>query len=125
MSTQIFETKVSEEVLLLKFDFTSDLRIGLINAHNHLQAIYDEGIDSSSVSCSVVSGVDASPSSMVSGSATVTDGVVEQKIIGGTVGVTYLLVCTATTDAAINSSVTYKNQVLTRQVCLTILPIAT
>jgi len=47
----------------------------------------------------VVDGVDATPSSILSGSATITGTIVYQKVQAGVAGVTYRLVMTVTTSA--------------------------
>jgi hypothetical protein len=85
MNRLILEPKSLTEVRFEKFDFTSLLDAG-------------ESVTSSTVTATVYSGVDASPSSMISGSASVSNNVVTQKIQGGVVGVTYGLVCTANTN---------------------------
>lgn len=50
------------------------------------------------VTAAVYSGTDASPSSIISGSASASGAVVTQKITAGTVGVIYELLCTVTTS---------------------------
>lgn len=50
------------------------------------------------VTCTVWSGVDASPSSVVSGYATASGAKVTQTLTGGVAGVIYKLVCTAVTS---------------------------
>lgn len=85
MNRQEFPPKYTGSTELVKFDFTSDLASG-------------ETISTKSVACTVYSGTDASPSSMVSGSATSSGAIVTQKITGGTVGVVYELLCTITTS---------------------------
>jgi hypothetical protein len=57
-----------------------------------------ETISTQIVTCSVYSGVDASPSSMISGAATASGAIVTQKITGGVAGVIYSLLCTITTS---------------------------
>lgn len=66
------------------FDFTSNLGEG-------------ETLSSATVTSTVYSGTDASPSSMISGSASVSGGIATQLIIGGVEGVVYEIVCTALT----------------------------
>jgi len=58
-----------------------------------------EAISSATVTCAVWSGTDASPSSMISGSATVSSTTVTQTIVGGIAGNIYLLTITAVTSA--------------------------
>jgi len=58
-------------------------------------------ISTASVAASVYSGTDASPSSLISGSATISGSRVTQKLTGGTEGVMYLLVWTANTAAGL------------------------
>lgn len=55
-------------------------------------------ISTAAVTAAVYSGTDASPSSIVSGSATISGTNVAQKITAGTEGVTYLLTCSITTS---------------------------
>lgn len=57
-----------------------------------------ETISTQSVAASVYSGVDASPSAIISGSATASGAVVTQKITAGVSGVIYQLLCTVTTS---------------------------
>lgn len=80
-----FPAKLLGETVTLTFDFTS--RMGAA-----------ETISTQSVAASVFSGTDASPSSMVSGAASVSGKVVSQNITGGTLGVVYELLCTITTS---------------------------
>ena len=79
--------KLSGETRTITFDFTSDLAAG-------------ETISTETVTASVYSGVDASPSAVISGSASASGVVVSQKVTGGVVGVTYKLLCSITTSAA-------------------------
>ena len=81
----IFDPKLTGETRTLKFDFTSDLAVA-------------ETISTESVAASVYSGVDASPSSIVSGSASASGAIVSQTITAGVVGVVYELLCTITTS---------------------------
>ena len=69
------------------FDFSSLLASG-------------ETISTQTVVATVYSGTDASPSSIVSGSASASGAIVTQKITAGTVGVLYELMCTITTSAS-------------------------
>ena len=68
------------------FDFTSDLAIG-------------ETISTQAVTASVYAGTDATPSAIVSGSASASGTVVSQKITAGVLGVIYKLICAITTSA--------------------------
>ena len=68
------------------FDFTSRLAIS-------------ESISSASTVAATYSGTDASPSSIISGSASISGAQVTQTLTGGTSGVTYLVTCTAVTSA--------------------------
>ncbi len=81
----IFEGKLLGETATLTFDFTS--RLGVT-----------ETISSASTTAATYSGTDASPSSVISGSAAISGQKVTQVVTGGTLGVTYLLTCTATTS---------------------------
>lgn len=86
MSRIILAPKRSGEVKTVTFDFTSDLAAA-------------ETISTQGVVAAVYSGVDASPSSIISGSASASGAQVAQKITGGVIGVTYYLTCTITTSA--------------------------
>ncbi len=79
--------KLAGETSNIFFNFGTRLAVG-------------ETISSASVTCAVYSGTDASPSSVISGSATISGAQVTQKVTGGTLGVTYKLVCTANTSAS-------------------------
>lgn len=70
-----------------QFDFASLLAQG-------------ETISTQTVAATVYSGTDASPSSIISGSATASGTIVSQKITAGTLGVIYQLKCTITTSAS-------------------------
>lgn len=86
-SRQVLEPKHASETLSLVFNFASQLSVG-------------ETISSATASCSVYSGMDASPSSVLSGSATVSGAQVTQLVTGGTAGVTYAITIAATTSAS-------------------------
>jgi hypothetical protein len=79
--------KHASETISQVFDFISLLAIG-------------ETLSTASVAATVYSGTDASPSSIISGSASISGTKVTQLITGGTLGVTYTLVCTVTTSAS-------------------------
>jgi hypothetical protein len=81
----IFPGKRAGETIFLLFDYTSQLAVG-------------ETISSAVVTASVYSGIDASPSSIISGSASISGPVVSQKITAGVLGVIYELLCAATTS---------------------------
>lgn len=83
----VLPPKRQGETLNVEFDFLSQLAVG-------------ETISTKSTICSVFTGVDASPSSMINGAATNSGTIVTQSITGGTVGVVYILVCTITTSAS-------------------------
>jgi hypothetical protein len=82
-----FDAKITTEDLFLDFNFISDLEVG-------------ETISGAEVTCSVFSGIDATPSAVISGTATVSGGTVTQKVIDGTAGVIYLLTCSITTTSS-------------------------
>ena len=81
----IFDPKYVGETKLFQFDFTSDLAIG-------------ETISTQTVTASVYSGTDGSPSAIISGIASASGAIVSQKVTGGVLGVTYELLCTITTS---------------------------
>lgn len=80
------EPKLVGETKTYKFDFLSNLAIG-------------ETISTQTCTATVWSGTDASPSSIISGSASASGSIVSQKITAGTLGVIYELLCTITTSA--------------------------
>lgn len=96
----ILAPKTTSEGVNVPFDFIS--RLGS-----------SETISTQVVTCTVWSGVDASPSSMISGSASHSGSVVTQLVIGGVAGVTYYLLCTITTSLG---------QTLSLAAFLTVLP---
>jgi hypothetical protein len=87
VSRIILEGKLSGETITTTFDFTSRLAAS-------------ETISTATVTASVYSGTDSSPSSIVSGSATISGQKVTQKITAGTLGVVYKLICTITTSTS-------------------------
>ena len=92
MSNRIpLENKLVGETRAYTFDFTSKMTVG-------------STISTQSVAASVYSGVDASPSSIVTGSASASGTVVTQKITAGTSGVMYELLCTITTSDSLTLS---------------------
>ena len=85
MSLVQFPPKLPGEVKKLVFDFISNLAVG-------------ETISTKSVAAYVWSGVDGTPGSLISGSATASGTKVTQSVAGGIAGVIYKLVCTITTS---------------------------
>ena len=85
MSRQIIEGKQSGETVTIPFSFLSHHATG-------------ETISSASTTATVYSGTDASPSAIIRGAASISGSTVSQKITAGTEGVTYLLLCSATTS---------------------------
>lgn len=85
MSRVIFEGKLLGETSTVQFSFLS--RLGA-----------SETISSASIAASVYSGTDAAPSAIINGSASIGGSTVSQSITGGTLGVTYELLCTANTS---------------------------
>ena len=79
------DAKLAAETSKIVFDFTSRLTIA-------------ETISTAVVTATTYSGTDASPSAIVSGTATISGKTVTQAITAGTLGVTYLLKCTITTS---------------------------
>ena len=77
-----FPAKRQGETLSLQFDFTSKLAA-------------NQYFTSSNVAVSVYSGVDPSPSLVLSGTTSIAGAVVTQKVTGGVVGTIYSLLCTA------------------------------
>ncbi len=85
MTSVAFPVKYVGETISEVFDFLSQLAVG-------------EGLTSATVAASVYSGVDASPAAILFGSANISGSKVSQFVTAGTLGVTYLLLCTASTD---------------------------
>lgn len=85
MSRIILEGKILGETANITFNFLS--RLGA-----------SETISTAVVTASVYSGTDASPSAIVSGSASISGAVVTQKITAGVEGTIYKLTCTITTS---------------------------
>lgn len=86
MTKAIFGGKRAGETRLLAFDFAPLLASG-------------ETLSTQSVAATVYTGTDASPSAIISGSASASGSVVSQKVTAGTAGNIYNLVCTVTTSA--------------------------
>jgi len=77
--------RAGETLLLTQFNFLSLLQIS-------------ETISTAVFTSSVYSGVDPSPSSVISGSATVATPAPTQLVTGGILGVIYEILCTVTTS---------------------------
>jgi hypothetical protein len=84
----VLPAKLQGETLRVNFPFGNKLETG-------------EAVASAVTTCAVWSGVDANPSSVISGAAAVpADGLsVYQTITAGIAGVIYYLLCTATTNS--------------------------
>jgi len=82
---RVYIPKKAGETVTIPFDFLSDLAP-------------TETIATATVTASVYSGVDATPSSIISGSDVISGSEVLQKVTGGVVGVIYGLLCQATTS---------------------------
>ena len=87
MSKVILNAKLAGETINEVFDFSSRLAVG-------------ETISSASTTATVYSGTDANPSAILNALTTISGGKVTQGVIGGTLGVTYKLVCTVHTSAS-------------------------
>ena len=59
-----------------------------------------ETISTAAITASVLSGTDANPQDIVSGSASIAGAKVTQTIVAGVDGVTYALICKITTSAS-------------------------
>ena len=81
----ILNAKQTTESVIETFDFTNQLTSA-------------ETIDTAVTTATVYSGTDASPSSIISGAASISGKTVTQMITAGTLGVVYLLTCTITTS---------------------------
>ena len=86
MSRVTLEARQSGETRTETFEFVSRLALA-------------ETISTANVSAAVYAGTDASPSALLSGSASISGTKVTQKTTAGTVGVVYLLTCSITTSA--------------------------
>lgn len=85
-SRQEFYGKTTNETRQLTFDFSSYLGVG-------------ETVSSAVASCVVWSGTDASPSSVLSGAASLATPLVNQLVTGGIAGVIYIIQMVGTTSA--------------------------
>ena len=81
------DPKLVGETVTETFDFTSRLAAS-------------ETLSSPVVTAAVYSGTDATPSAVISGSASVSGQKVTQKVTAGTSGVVYLLTCTVSTSTS-------------------------
>lgn len=86
MSKVILGAKRATESRNEVFDFASLIASG-------------ETLSTAVTTATVHSGTDSSPSAVISGSASISGTKVTQKLIAGTLGVTYLITCTVTTSA--------------------------
>jgi hypothetical protein len=77
--------KLGETITLPPIDFTAQMAPA-------------ETISTQVCTCSVYSGVDGSPGSVISGAATVSGQKVLQNVTGGVVGVVYNILCSITTS---------------------------
>lgn len=82
-----FAAKFVGETKNYVFDFTSELAPS-------------ETISSATVTATVYSGTDGSPSAIINGADTTSGPRVTQSITGGVAGVIYYVVCSATTSAS-------------------------
>ena len=85
MSRVIVPGKLLGETVIVPFDFRSRLTRA-------------ETISTQVVTAVVYTGVDATPSSLISGAATASGTIVSQTVTAGVAGVTYTLLCTITTS---------------------------
>ena len=84
---QDFAPKLVGATRKVVFEFLGELAVG-------------ETVSTAAVTAAVYSGTDASPSSLISGSASASGTQVSQKLTGGVEGVIYKLTCTVTTSAS-------------------------
>lgn len=85
MTRADLEPKLQGETKVYQFDFTSQLAEG-------------ETVSTQVVEAAVYSGIDASPSSIISGVASASGALVSQEITAGVEGVIYEVTCTITTS---------------------------
>jgi hypothetical protein len=102
MTQQIFPPKLQGSLVQLTFDFSSLLPSG-------------QTLSTPTTTAAVYSGVDPTPSSIISGADAVSGTSVTQNITDGVAGCTYLLTCSCTTSGSLT---------LVRQGFLTIIPAA-
>lgn len=84
-SRAIFDPGLVGAVQTVAFDFTSELAFG-------------ETISTQTVTATTYSGTDATPSALISGTASASGAVVSQKVAPLVLGVMYELLCTVTTS---------------------------
>ncbi len=89
MSLVTTPAKTVAEKTLIGFDFASKLSIG-------------EALTAASCAIEVWSGIDASPSSVLSGTPTVSGTKAYQTVVGGISGCLYKITCVGTTSAPNN-----------------------
>jgi hypothetical protein len=80
MTQQIFPPKLSSAAIGLVFDLKSLILPG-------------DSITAADVTATVYSGVDPTPSAIISGAASFTSTTVTQSVVDGVAGCTYLLTC--------------------------------
>ncbi len=86
MSYIALPPKAPTEEIVVSFGFAARLKVG-------------ETVTAAATTVEVVDGTDATPSAILSGSADITSApVVAQKIVGGVLGVSYLIQILATTS---------------------------
>lgn len=85
MSRDSWQPKQASATKSYIFDFISDLSVG-------------ETISGATVTATVWSGTDPSPSSIISGAASISGTQVSQKLTAGVAGNIYAVTCTATTS---------------------------
>lgn len=83
MSRSVWPEKDPQETLVAGFLYANELRPG-------------ETIASAEVSCTVLTGTDAAPESVLDGDPTISDAAVLQPFYAGVDGVTYTIRCVAT-----------------------------
>jgi len=92
MSLVVTPSKATGEKIPVVFDFASKLAVGETLST----------LPAPTVAISVWSGVDASPTSVLSGSATVSGTKVSQVVTGGVAGCIYKITCTPVTSSSNN-----------------------
>lgn len=86
MSERIQPAKRVSTTLILTFDFSDQMSLG-------------ETIGNKVVYCELYSGVDATPSAVISGTPTIVGQTITQKITGGSVGAIYTIIAAIDTSA--------------------------
>jgi flagellar biosynthesis protein FliR len=85
MARVITQPKPASDTIKVTFNFLSQMAVG-------------ETIVTASCIATVYTGVDASPSSIISGVSSISGQTVTQALTGGIAGVVYQVVCTITTS---------------------------